>query len=54
MKISWHNMIPPNDWTEVYLRHRGTESKPSLDFKIDSVSGKTAAHPGDLPDAIMR
>jgi hypothetical protein len=54
MKIAWHNMIPPYDWTEVYLRHRGTEWKPSLDFKIDSVSGKTAPHVGELPDAIMR
>jgi hypothetical protein len=47
-------MIAPYDWTEVYLRRRGTEWKPSLDFKIDSVSGKMAAHPGDLPDATMR
>jgi hypothetical protein len=54
MKVSWHNMIPPYDWTEVYLRHRGTEWKPSLDFKIDSVSGKTAAYATTPPDAVMR
>ncbi len=54
MKVSWHNMIPPNDWTEVYLRHRGTESKPSLAFRIDSVKGKTEAHSVTPPDAIMR
>lgn len=54
MKISWHNMIPPYDWSEVYLRHRDTETKPSLDFKIDSVSGKTAPHAETLPDAVMR
>jgi hypothetical protein len=54
MKVSWHNMIPPDDWTEVYLRHRGTESKPSLAFRIDSVAGKTEAHSVTPPDAIMR
>jgi len=54
MKIAWHNMIAPYDRTEIYLRRRGTEWKPSLDFKIDSVSGKTAAPQGDLPGAIMR
>jgi hypothetical protein len=54
MKVSWHNMIPPDDWTEVYLRHRGTESAPSLAFRIDSVAGKTGAHPVTPPEAIMR
>ena len=54
MKVSWHNMIAPYDWTEVYLRHRFDESKPSLAFRIDSVSGKTAAHAVTPPDAIMR
>ncbi len=54
MKVCWHNMIPPYDWTEVYLRHRGTEWKPSLDFKIDSVSGKTAPYATTPPDAVMR
>lgn len=54
MPLSWHNMIAPYDWTEVYLRHRDTESKPSLDFKIDSVSGKTAPHAETPPDAVMR
>ena len=54
MPLSWHNMIAPYDWTEVYLRHRDTESKPSLDFKIDSDSGKTAPHAETLPTQSMR
>jgi hypothetical protein len=52
--VSWHNMIAPYDWTEVYLRHRGTDTKPSLDFKIDSVSGKTTPYATTPPEAVMR
>jgi hypothetical protein len=54
MEIAWHNMIPPDDWTVVYLRHRDTETKPSLAWKIDSVSGETEPHPDTPPDAVMR
>jgi hypothetical protein len=47
-------MIAPSDWTEIQLRHRWTESVPSLAFRIDSVSGNTAPHPVDPPDVVVR
>lgn len=52
--ISWHVMIPPDDWSQIVLRHRGTELAPSLAFKIDSVSGKTTPHEFTPPDAVWR
>ncbi len=54
LDISWHVMIPPDDWSMIVLRHRGTELKPSLAFKIDSVSGKTSPHEVAVPDAVWR
>jgi hypothetical protein len=54
LEIAWHNMIPPDDWTVVYLRHRDTETKPSLAWKVDSVSGETEPHPDTPPEAVMR
>jgi hypothetical protein len=41
MKVSWHIMIAPYDFTEVYLRHRGTETTWTHAYRIDSFSGKT-------------
>jgi len=54
LTLSWHNMIPPHDWTEISLRHRGTETAPSIAFRIDSVSGGTAPHAVTPPEAIVR
>ncbi len=54
LSVAWHNMIPPYDWTEVYLRRRGTEAAPSLAFKIDSVSGSTAPHAVTPPAELVR
>ncbi|HLO35746.1 MAG TPA: hypothetical protein VK194_06680 [Candidatus Deferrimicrobium sp.] len=54
MTISWHVMIAPNDWSEVWLRHRGDEAAPSLAFRIDSVSGGSAPHRVAPPEAILR
>jgi hypothetical protein len=42
MKVSWHVMIAPSDFTEVYLRHRGTDTTWTHAFRVDSFSGKTA------------
>lgn len=52
--VLWHNMIAPYDWTEIHLRHRWTESAPSLAFRIDSVSGNTAPHAVDPPEVVVR
>lgn len=52
--VLWHNMIAPHDWTEIHLRHRWTESAPSLAFRIDSVSGGTAPHPVEPPEVVVR
>jgi hypothetical protein len=52
--ILWHNMIAPYDWTEIQLRHRWTESVPSLAWRIDSVSGKTAPRAVDPPEVVVR
>jgi hypothetical protein len=54
MTIAWHNMIAPYDWSEVHLRHRGTESAPSLAFRIDSVSGATSPHAVEPPEVVVR
>jgi hypothetical protein len=54
MTIAWHNMIPPDDWTEIHLRHRGTESAPSLAFRIDSFANKTEPHAVTPPEVVVR
>jgi hypothetical protein len=33
--LSWHVMIPPDDWSEVYLRPR-TEAAPTRAFRLES------------------
>jgi hypothetical protein len=52
--LSWHVMIPPYDWTEIYLRRRWSEDAPSLAFRIDSVRGATEPHPVPPPEQVMR
>jgi len=52
--VLWHNMIAPYDWTEIQMRHRWTESAPSLAFRIDSVSGDTAPHAVEPPEVVVR
>jgi hypothetical protein len=54
MTIAWHNMIAPDDWADVFLRHRGTETTPSIAFRIDSVSGATVPHPIQPPTELVR
>ncbi len=53
MKVSWHVMIAPDDFTEVYLRHRGTDTTWTHAFRMDSFTNKTA--PKEIaPDPFMR
>ena len=54
MEVRWHVMIPPYDWTVIYLRRRGVETRPSYAFKIDSVSGNTTPYMIDPPEAVWR
>jgi hypothetical protein len=42
--VSWHVMIPPDDFAEIYLRTR-SELRPSLAFRIGS--WQTALETGD-------
>ena len=54
MEVRWHVMIPPHDWAEIYLRRRGVETRPSLAYKIDSVSGNTTPHSVAPPETVWR
>jgi len=54
LTIAWHVMVPPDDWSEISLRHRGTESAPSLAFRIDSFSGTTEPHSVTPPEVVVR
>jgi hypothetical protein len=52
--LSWHVMIAPHDWTEIYLRRRWSEDAPSLAFRIDSVSGDAEPHSVPPPEQVTR
>jgi hypothetical protein len=39
--LSWHVMRPPDDWSELYLRHRWSEDRPSRAFRVKSVAEAT-------------
>ncbi len=54
MGILWHVMIPPYDWTSIYLRERYTEASPSLGFKVDSVSEQGEPYPVEPPEDVDR
>ena len=50
MYVTWHVMIPPYDWTKIYLRSRFTETRSSIAFEISSVQGGEEPHSIELPD----
>ena len=50
MYVTWHVMIPPHDWTRIYLRPRFTETKSTFAFEISSVQGEAEPHSIELPD----
>jgi len=52
--IAWHNMIPPHDWTDVFLRRRGEETGYSLAFRRDSVAGQTEPRAIEPPAELVR
>jgi hypothetical protein len=54
LTILWHNMIPPDDWTEIHLRHRWMESVPSIAYRIDSVANDAEPHAVTPPEVVVR
>ncbi len=53
--LAWHAAtIPPNDWSQIYLRRRTSEAKPSLAFKLDSFAGATAPYQVTPPESVVR
>jgi hypothetical protein len=50
MYVTWHVMMPPYDWTKIYLRSRFTETRSSIAFEISSVQGEEEPHSIELPD----
>jgi hypothetical protein len=54
LTVTWHNMIAPDDWSEIHLRQRGIDVTPSLAFRQDSMSGATEPHAVTPPDVVVR
>jgi len=54
MVVTWHEMIPPSDFTEVYLRRRASEVRYSLVFRQESFSAGTAPGRINAPDDLIR
>jgi hypothetical protein len=52
--IAWHNMIPPDDWSDVFLRRRGEETGYSLAFRQDSMVGQTEPREIEPPVELVR
>jgi hypothetical protein len=50
MYVTWHVMIPPYDWTRIYLRHRFTETRSTMAFEISSVQGEEQPQSIEVPD----
>lgn len=48
--LTWHVMIPPYDWTRMYLRSRFTDVQSSYAFEISSIQGGEQPHSIELPD----
>jgi len=54
MGIRWHVTIPPHDWVEIYLRHRGDEIQPSHAFKISSREAQAEPQPVEPEESVWR
>jgi hypothetical protein len=50
MYVTWHVMIPPYDWTKIYLRPRFTETQSTMAFEISSVQGEDEPYSIELPN----
>ena len=55
MGVSKHMMIPPQDWAQIYLRHRFNEVRPSYAFEISSLKDvQEEPHAIDPPESVWR
>jgi hypothetical protein len=54
MTVAWHNMIPPDDWSEIHLRGRGVDVAPTIAFRIDSIAGATEPREVTPPEVVVR
>jgi hypothetical protein len=52
MYVTWHVMIPPYDWTRIYLRHRYNQTAPTYAFEISSIQGHAQPQAIEVPDWI--
>ena len=54
MGLTWHVMIPPDDWARIYLRRRFHEIRPSHAFEIASLDANDEPQPITPPDSVLR
>jgi hypothetical protein len=54
MVVAWHEMVPPDDFTEVYLRRRDDEVRYSLVFRQDSFSEQSEPQQISPPADLIR
>jgi len=50
MYVTWHVMIPPYDWSRVYLRPRYNTTAPTYAFEISSIQGQAEPQAIEIPD----
>jgi hypothetical protein len=54
MVVAWHEMVPPDDFTEVYLRRRDSEVRYSQVYRQESFSAISTPHQVVPPDELIR
>jgi len=54
MGLTYHVMIPPNDWARIYLRKRFEELKPSFAFEISSLDTNEPPKSISPPETVLR
>jgi hypothetical protein len=54
MGVQWHVMMAPDDWANMYLRHRFDEAAPSIAATITSVIDQVPPTEAEPPDAVYR
>ena len=52
--LSWHIMVPPDDWARIDLRHPFDELEPSYAFEISSVNTTSEPVTIEPPDTVWR
>ena len=54
LELSWHVMVPPDDWARIALRRRWSDARPSVAFEISSFARGDDPHEIEPPDAVWR